>query len=477
MKKEDLKMSRREVKSKNAKTRKPWGGRFQGGTDARVEAFTESVSFDCRLAPYDIIASIAHAEMLGAQGIITKADARKIVSGLKTILRDVEANKFRFQADLEDVHMNIEAALTKRIGAAGGRLHTARSRNDQVATSLRLWLRNRIDETQEALLKLRRALLDQAESHIDTVMPGYTHLQRAQPVSLAHHLLAYSQMLRRDGERFGEVRARVNVLPLGSGALAGTSHPIDRKGVAKKLGFASVAENSMDAVSDRDFALEFTSAAAIAMMHLSRLGEEVVLWASGEFGFVELADSFATGSSLMPQKKNPDVAEIVRGKSGRVFGDFIALLTLMKGLPLTYNRDMQEDKESLFDAADTLLACLEVMAPMVESMRFRPQRMAQAAEGGYMTATDLADAMVRRGVPFRQAHEAAGRAVRIAIDKGAALKELSASDMKQADSHLDMGDLAETDLVKSLRSRSSSGGASRRSVKAQIRAEKKHLGM
>ena len=471
-------MSKREVKSEKTKTRnKPWGGRFQGGTDARVEAFTESVSFDYRLAPYDITASIAHAEMLGAQGIITKADARKIVTGLKTILRDVEANEFEFHADLEDVHMNVEAALTKRIGAAGGRLHTARSRNDQVATSLRLWLRNRVDEVQEALLALRRALLVQAESHVDTVMPGYTHLQRAQPVSLAHHLLAYSQMLRRDGERFGEVRARVNVLPLGSGALAGASHPIDRKGVAKKLGFTSVAENSMDAVSDRDFALEFTSAAAIAMMHLSRLGEEVVLWASGEFGFVELADSFATGSSLMPQKKNPDVAEIVRGKSGRVFGDFIALLTLMKGLPLTYNRDMQEDKESLFDAADSLLACLGVMAPMVESMRFQPQAMAKAAEGGYMTATDLADAMVRRGVPFRQAHEAAGRAVRIAIDKGVALKELSAKDLKQADSLLDMDDLAETDLEKSLRSRNSLGGASRRSVRAQIRAEKKRLGM
>ena len=456
---------------------KPWGGRFRGGTDARVEAFTESVSFDYRLAPYDVLASVAHAEMLGAQGVITKADARKIVTGLKAILREVEAGRFEFRAELEDVHMNVEAALTERIGAVGGRLHTARSRNDQVATSLRLWLRNRIDEIGDALLAMRRALLAQAEAHVEAVMPGYTHLQRAQPVSLAHHLLAYSQMLRRDAERLAEVRARVNILPLGAGALAGTSHPIDRKMVAKKLGFASVAENSMDAVSDRDFALEFASAAAIAMMHLSRLGEEVILWASGEFGFAELADSFATGSSLMPQKKNPDVAEIVRGKSGRVAGDFIALLTLMKGLPLTYNRDMQEDKESLFDAADTLLASLEVMAPMVESMRFRPEAMARAAEGGYMTATDLADAMVRRGVPFRQAHEAAGRAVRIAVDKGVALGVLSAEDLKQADPMLDVGDLAETDLRKSLRSRSSAGGASRRSVRAQIRAEKKRLGI
>ena len=470
-------MAKRVAKSPNTKSMKPWGGRFQGGTDARVEAFTESVSFDYRLAPYDVLASIAHAEMLGAQGIITKADARKIVSGLKAILKDVEAEEFEFQPEFEDVHMNVEAALTERIGPVGGRLHTARSRNDQVATSLRLWLRNRIDEIGEALLKLRRVLLEQAESHVEAVMPGYTHLQRAQPVSLAHHLLAYSQMLRRDGERFAEVRARVNVLPLGAGALAGTSHPVDRKMVAKKLGFASVAENSMDAVSDRDFALEFASAAAISMMHLSRLGEEVVLWASGEFGFVELSDSFATGSSLLPQKKNPDVAEIVRGKSGRVFGDLMALLTLMKGLPLTYNRDMQEDKESLFDAADSLLASLGVMAPMVETMRFRPEAMARAAEGGYMTATDLADAMVRRGVPFRQAHEAAGRAVRIAIEKGVALGELSASDLKEAGSGLHVEDLADTGLEKSLRSRSSMGGASKRSVRAQIRAEKKRLGI
>ncbi len=466
-----------EAKAGGVRAPKPWGGRFQGDTDARVEAFTESVSFDRRLAAHDIAGSIAHAEMLGAQGIIPEADARKIVSGLRAILRDVRANRFRFETGLEDVHMNVEAALTKRIGAAGGRLHTARSRNDQVATSLRLWLRDQIDETREALSALRRALLAQAEAHLDTVMPGYTHLQRAQPVSLAHHLLAYCQMFRRDAERLAEARVRVNVLPLGAGALAGTSHPIDRGAVAKKLGFASVAENSMDAVSDRDFALEFASAAAIAMMHLSRLGEEVVLWVSGEFGFAEMADSFATGSSLMPQKKNPDVAEIVRGKSGRVFGDFLALLTLMKGLPLTYNRDLQEDKEPLFDAADTLLASLLVMAPMVESMRFRPERMAQAAEGGYMTATDLADAMVRRGVPFRQAHEAAGRAVRIALDRGAALSELSASDLERADPRLREEDVAEAHLEKSLRSRSSAGGASRNSVAAQIRAEKKRLGI
>ncbi len=470
-------MPRREAKSQKTKTHKPWGGRFRGRTDARVEAFTESVSFDYRLAPYDVLASIAHAEMLGARGIITKKDASAIVAGLKAILSEVETGKFEFRTELEDVHMNVEAALTKRIGSVGGRLHTARSRNDQVATSLRLWLRSRIDETGEALLALRRALLEQAEAHVDTVMPGYTHLQRAQPVSLAHHLLAYSQMFRRDGERFTETRSRVNVLPLGAGALAGTSHPIDRKMVAKRLGFDSVAENSMDAVSDRDFALEFASAASISMMHLSRLGEEIVLWASGEFGFVELADSFATGSSLMPQKKNPDVAEIVRAKSGRVVGDFMALLTLMKGLPLTYNRDMQEDKESLFDAADSLLASLEVMAPMVESVRFRPEAMARAAEGGYMTATDLADAMVRRGVPFRQAHEAAGRAVRIAIEKGMALGELGAKDLEEADSHLNLDDLAETDLAKSLLSRGSAGGASRRSVRSQIRAEKKRLGI
>ncbi len=470
-------MAKRGAKSNAGNVKKPWGGRFRGGTDARVEAFTESVSFDWRLAPHDVLASIAHAEMLGAQGIITKGDARKIIAGLKAILREVEANEFIFRPELEDVHMNVEAALIERIGPVGGRLHTARSRNDQVATSLRLWLRSRIDEVREALSVLRRALLAQAQAHVETVMPGYTHLQRAQPVSLAHHLLAYCQMLRRDDERLGEVRARVDVLPLGAGALAGTSHPIDRKMVAQKLGFASVAENSMDAVSDRDFALEFTSAAAIAMVHLSRLCEEVVVWASGEFGFVELSDAFATGSSLMPQKKNPDVAEIVRGKSARVFGDALALLTLMKGLPLTYNRDMQEDKESLFDAADTLLACLEVVAPMVESMQFDAPRMAQAAEGGYMTATDLADAMVRRGVPFREAHEAAGRAVRAAVEKGVALGALSAADLERADARLHEDDLAATHLGSALRARSSVGGASRRSVMAQIRAEKKRLGV
>ncbi|MBT5947650.1 MAG: argininosuccinate lyase, partial [Nitrospinaceae bacterium] len=400
---------------------KLWGGRFAQRTDARVESFTESVSFDSRLASCDVRGSIAHAEMLGAKGIVSKGDSRKIVTGLKGILKDIESGKFKFDPALEDVHMNIEAALTRKIGAAGGRLHTARSRNDQVATTVRLWLREAIDEIQKSLLSMRLALVGQAEQTVDYIMPGYTHLQRAQPVSFAHHVLAYSQMFRRDGERLDDVKKRVNVLPLGSAALAGTGHPIDRKMVARKLGFNAVAENSMDAVSDRDFAIEFSSAAAIAIMHMSRLGEEIVLWSSGEFSFIELPDAFATGSSLMPQKKNPDVAEIVRGKSGRVYGDLMALLTLMKGLPLTYNRDMQEDKEPLFDAADTLLTSLGVMAPLVESIRPQKGRMANAAEGGYMTATDLADAMVLRGIPFREAHEAAGRAVRLATEKGVPL--------------------------------------------------------
>jgi argininosuccinate lyase len=464
-------------KGAKASSGKPWGGRFAGKTDERVEAFTESVSFDHRLAGPDIRGSIAHAEMLGAQGIIAKADSQKIVSGLKAILREMEAGKFRFDPALEDVHMNIEAALTKRIGAAGGRLHTARSRNDQVATAVRLWLREAIDEIQEGLQALRTALVDQAEGSVDIVMPGYTHLQRAQPVSFAHHLLAYSQMFRRDGERLADARKRVNVLPLGASALAGTGHAIDRRAVARALGFEGVAENSMDAVSDRDFAVEFTAAAAMAMMHLSRLGEEIVLWASGEFGFVELPDAFATGSSIMPQKKNPDVAEIVRGKSGRVYGDLMALLTLMKGLPLTYNRDMQEDKEPLFDAADTLVACLEVMAPMVSALRPREERMAQAAEGGYMTATDLADEMVRRGLPFREAHEAAGRAVRLASEKGVPLGALTAADLRKADARLKAADLRATALDRSMASRKSEGGASRASVRRQIRTEKKRLGL
>ncbi len=471
-------MARKKAKSKSpSASPKLWGGRFSGRTDRRVEAFTESVSFDRRLAACDIRGSVAHAEMLGECGIITKTDSRKIVSGLEGILREVEAGKFRFSPSLEDVHMNVEAALTRRIGPAGGRLHTARSRNDQVATAVRLWLREEIDRLQVLLRELRMALFGQAERSVDIVMPGYTHLQRAQPISFAHHLLAYSQMFRRDGERLADVRKRVNVLPLGAGALAGTGHPIDRRSVARKLGFASIAENSMDAVSDRDFAIEFTAAASVSMMHLSRLGEEIVLWASGEFGFIELPDAFSTGSSLMPQKKNPDVAEIVRGKSGRVFGDLMALLTLMKGLPLAYNRDMQEDKEPLFDAADTLSASLEVMAPLIAAMRPRAERMAEAAEGGYMTATDLADEMVRRGIPFREAHEAAGKAVRLAAGQGVPLADLTAADLQKADKRIKVADLPATGLGRSLASRRSEGGASRGSVRRQIRAEKKRLGL
>ncbi len=471
-----MKVARKKAKSKPAPP-KLWGGRFSERTDRRVEAFTESVSFDRRLAACDIRGSIAHAEMLGEKGIVKKGDSRKIVSGLRAILREVEAGKFRFSPALEDVHMNVEAALTKRIGPAGGRLHTARSRNDQVATAVRLWLREEIDHLQTGLRELRMALAGQAERSADIVMPGYTHLQRAQPVSFAHHLLAYSQMFRRDGERLADARKRVNILPLGAGALAGTGHPIDRRLVARKLGFDGVAENSMDAVSDRDFAIEFTAAVSIAMMHLSRLGEEIVLWASGEFGFIEVPDAFSTGSSLMPQKKNPDVAEIVRGKSGRVYGDLMALLTLMKGLPLTYNRDMQEDKEPLFDAADTLAASLEVMAPLIAAMRPRKARMAEAAEGGYMTATDLADEMVLRGIPFREAHEAAGRAVHLAAERGIPLADLTAADLKKADKRLKSADLRATDRGRSLASRRSEGGASRGSVQRQIKLEKKRLGL
>ncbi len=470
-----MKKQTRKKGSPKTSPAKLGGGRFSERTDRRVEAFTESVSFDCRLASCDIRGSIAHAEMLGEKGIITKADSQKIVSGLRAIFREVETAKFRFNPSLEDVHMNIEAALIRRIGPAGGRLHTARSRNDQVATTVRLWLREEIDRILDGLRELRMALVGQADRTVDIVMPGYTHLQRAQPVSFAHHLLAYCQMFRRDGERLADVRKRVNVLPLGAGALAGTGHPVDRRSVARKLGFAGVAENSMDAVSDRDFAIEFTAAASVSMMHLSRLGEEIVLWASGEFGFIELPDAFATGSSMMPQKKNPDVAEIVRGKSGRVYGDLMALLTLMKGLPLTYNRDMQEDKEPLFDAADTLSASLGVMAPLVAAMRPRMERMAEAAEGGYMTATDLADEMVRRGIPFREAHEAAGRAVRLAAGKGVPLADLTEADLKKADRRLLAADLRATELGRSVASRRSEGGASRGSVRRQIRSEKRRL--
>jgi argininosuccinate lyase len=398
--------------------RQPWSGRFREPVDERVKRFSASVGFDRRLAKQDIAGSLAHARMLAATGILSRRDLTAIERGLARIRREIEAGSFEWSLDAEDVHLNIERRLTVIAGEAGKRLHTARSRNDQVATDLRLWLREEIDAIDEALAALLRALIAQAERHAALVMPGFTHLQVAQPVTFGHHLLAYVAMFERDRARLAECRARVNQLPLGAAALAGTSFPIDRARVAKELGFEGVAENSLDAVSDRDFAIEFCAFAALAMVHVSRLAEEIVLWSSPRFGFVRLPDRYCTGSSIMPQKKNPDVAELGRGKSARVIGALVALLTLMKAQPLAYNKDNQEDKEPLFDAADTLRDCLDVFAGMVAGLAPVPRAMRAALAEGHATATDLADYLVRQGVPFRDAHEVVARAVREAEDRG-----------------------------------------------------------
>ena len=410
---------------------KPWSGRFKEPVDERVKRFTSSVEFDRRLAKQDIAGSLAHARMLAATGIVTKRDLTAIERGLAQIKREVEKGTFEWSIDAEDVHLNIEQRLTALAGEPGKRLHTARSRNDQVATDLRLWLREEIDAIDASLDALLRALIAQAERHAALVMPGFTHLQVAQPVTFGHHLLAYVAMFERDRERLAQCRARLNQLPLGAAALAGTSFPIDREWVAKELGFASVAENSLDAVSDRDFAIEFCGCAALAMVHLSRLAEEIVLWSSQRFGFVRLPDRYTTGSSIMPQKKNPDVAELVRGKSARVVGSLMALLALMKSQPLAYNRDNQEDKMPLFDAVDTLKASLGVFADMIAKLVPVPRAMRAALAEGHATATDLADYLVRQGVAFRDAHEAVARAVREAERRGTDLGRLPLATLKR----------------------------------------------
>src|SRR5512137_599976 len=404
---------------------KLWGGRFSQPTDQFVEEFTASIEFDKRLYHQDIRGSIAHARMLGKQGIIPFADVEKIVHGLKDILDRIEAGKFDFSVGLEDIHMNIEARLSERIGEAGKRLHTGRSRNDQVAVDIRLYLRDEIVEISAYLDMLIDSLVFQAEKNIDVIMPGYTHLQTAQPILFAHHMLAYLEMFKRDKGRMEDCLKRVNVLPLGAGALAGTTFPIDREYVAEQLDFPEVTRNSLDSVSDRDFALEFMSASSILMMHLSRFSEELILWSSSEFGFVDLSDSFCTGSSIMPQKKNPDVPELVRGKTGRVYGNLVTLLTVMKSLPLAYNKDMQEDKEPLFDTIDTVKGSLKIFADMIAQMRVNAGTMRQAAAKGFSTATDVADYLVRKGMPFRDAHETVGKAVRYCIEMKKDLPELT----------------------------------------------------
>ncbi len=401
-----------------------WSALFSEPMSALVQRYTASVGFDQRLWRADIAGSLAHAEMLAAQGIISAQDGADIQRGLAAIAADIEAGRFDWQLALEDVHLNIEARLTALVGDAGKRLHTGRSRNDQVATDVRLWLRGEIDKLAALLTAMQHALVELAAPHADTVMPGYTHMQVAQPVSFAHHLLAYVEMFARDAERLVDVRKRVNQLPLGAAALAGTSYPLDRERVARTLGFEGLCQNSLDAVSDRDFALEFSSFAAICMVHVSRLSEEIVLWMSQNFGFIDLADRYCTGSSIMPQKRNPDVAELARGKSGRVVGHLMGLLTLMKGQPLTYNKDNQEDKEPLFDTVDTLADTLRIMAEMMSGIVVKKEVMERAAMKGYATATDLADYLVKKGLPFRDAHETVAHAVKVALQQGVDLAEL-----------------------------------------------------
>jgi argininosuccinate lyase len=457
------------------KKAQPWSGRFAQPVDEQVKRFTASVSFDRRLAKHDIAASLAHARMLAARGIIPRRDLAAIQKGMAAIGREIAAGSFAWSLDAEDVHLNIEKRLTALAGDAGKRLHTGRSRNDQVATDLRLWLRDEIDAVGKLLAGLERALLAQASKHAALVMPGFTHLQVAQPVTFGHHLLAYFEMLERDRERFSDCRKRVNRLPLGAAALAGTTFPIDRSRVAKELGFEAVSENSLDAVSDRDFAVEFCAAASLVMVHLSRLSEELVLWASPRFGFVRLPDAYCTGSSIMPQKKNPDVPELVRGKSGRVFGSLTALLVLMKGQPLAYNKDNQEDKEPLFDAVDTLKDCLSVCAGLVAGLEPMPRAMRAAALEGHATATDLADYLVRKGVPFRDAHEVVARAVLEAERAGVDLARLPLSTLRKFSPIIERDVTRFLTLEGSVAARDHVGGTAPAQVRAAVARARKRL--
>ena len=410
---------------------KLWAGRFGKATDQLVDDFHSSISFDQRLFEQDIQGSIAHATMLGEQGIIPQKDAELIVSGLRGILEDAREGKIEWQKDAEDIHMNVEALLTERIGEAGKRLHTGRSRNDQVALDTRMYARTACRETESMLEELIRALLETAQANLHTIMPGYTHLQKAQPITLAHHMMAYVQMFLRDRDRFRRAYDAADVMVLGSGALAGTTYPLNRERVAELLGFSGISENSLDGVSDRDFLLDYLSAAAICMMHLSRFCEELILWNTNEFRFVEMDDGFATGSSIMPQKKNPDVAELIRGKTGRVYGDLMTLLTVMKGIPLAYNKDMQEDKEAFFDARDTLVKGLTVFTAMLKTVTFRKDVMEKGAAGGFTNATDCADYLVKKGVPFRDAHRVVGELVAHCLNEGKALLDLSLEELQR----------------------------------------------
>ena len=470
------------TESTSGNAQKAWSGRFSEPVSDLVKRYTASVFFDCRMADQDIRGSLAHAKMLARQSIISAQDLADIERGMTQIREEITNGTFNWNLDDEDVHLNIEKRLTALVGDAGKRLHTGRSRNDQVATDIRLWLRDTIDQIIALIGDFQRNLLDLAEANTETAMPGHTHLQVAQPVTFGHHLLAYYEMTRRDAERFTDVRRRVNRLPLGSAALAGTSYPIDREFVAHELGFEEVCENSLDAVSDRDFAIEFCAAVSLTMTHLSRLSEELILWMSPRFGFIDLADRFCTGSSIMPQKKNPDVPELVRGKTGRVNGHLIALLTLMKGQPLAYNKDNQEDKEPIFDAADTMIDTLRIYAGMITGIKVKPDAMRSALTLGFATATDLADYLVKKGLPFRDAHEAVALAVRAAETRGCDLPQMSLDELRACMSHVPGASDKLTDEVfvvltveGSLASRNHIGGTAPAQVQAAIERARARL--
>jgi len=450
-------------------------GRFQKAADKKVAEYTSSLPFDWRLYKHDIAGSVAHAKMLARQGIISKSDSVIIVQGLESIEQELELGKFKFKNELEDIHMAIEARLIEKSGDVGGKIHTARSRNDQIALDLRLYIREAIAQTIECVRELERALVNLAESSMDVVMPGYTHLQPAQPVLLAHHLMAYFEMLQRDVGRFEDCRKRADVMPLGSGALAGVAYNMDREFLAHELGFSQVSQNSLDAVSDRDFVLEYEAAASTCMMHVSRLAEEVILWSSAEFGFIELDEAYATGSSIMPQKKNPDVAELIRGKTGRVYGHLMAFLTTMKALPLAYNRDLQEDKEGLFNTVDTLMASLDICTGLISTLKVNMEGAARAVGRGYILATDLADYLVGKGEAFRSAHEIVGRLISYAVKKGKSLPELSFAEYSSF-SPLFGEDVYSITVDSSLAARDTIGGTAPKRVAQAVAAAKKILG-
>ena len=450
-------------------------GRFQKDADKLAAKYTASISFDWRLYPHDIAGSLAHARMLAKQCIISPAEAKIIVDGLTAIREEIEQGQFQFQPELEDIHMNIEARLIEKVGEVGGKLHTARSRNDQVALDMRLFAREAISQTLGRIRAFQQALLSLAEANRDIVMPGYTHLQRAQPILLAHHLLAYFEMLQRDVARFNDCLKRADVMPLGSGAVAGVAYEIDRAFLAKELGFSQISQNRLDAVSDRDFIVEYEADASLCMMHLSRLAEEIILWSSAEFDFVELDEAYTTGSSLMPQKKNPDIAELARGKTGRVYGRLMALLTTMKALPLSYNRDMQEDKEGFFDSVDTLLSSLEVFAGLLKTLRVKGENTARAAGQGYILATDLADYLVKKGAAFRTAYDAVARLVSYAVKKGKPFSELKLTEYKRF-SPLFGDDVYSITVASSLAARDNTGGTAPRRVKSALAAARKLIG-